>query len=176
MVEIRRINMWSFRFCLSVGTLIVLALWLSGSETVRTQGPPNLQPGLVRDADHPARHSYQIAGFLADNDPTPELFFVSGTEKLVIEFASASCHTTQGVRMHSLRLHTTGVQGKGAQHFLAPQHVLADPNGLTIFTVLTHPARIYIEPGTHIEFTVFPTTNAATIVCNIGLSGYLIAP
>jgi len=36
--------------------------------------------------------------------------------------------------------------------------------------------RLYAEPGTKVNLTLYPTSNAATVACNVSISGYLVTP
>jgi hypothetical protein len=81
---------------------------------------------------------------------------------LVIEFLSAACSPTGagGVVPNPLRV-TTQVD-----------HSIALAPGSTVGqAVATHLTRIYADPGTKVNLTLFPTTNPAIVSCNVAISG-----
>ena len=86
---------------------------------------------------------------------------------LVIEFLSASCNPTGagGVVPNPLRV-TTQVD-----HWIA-----LTPGNTVGQAVATHLTRICANPGTKVNLTLFPTTNAATVSCNVAISGTLMPP
>ena len=84
---------------------------------------------------------------------------------LVIEFLSASCSPTGagGVVPNPLRV-TTQVD-----------HSIALTPGSTVGqAIATHLTRIYADPGTKVNLTLFPTTASATVSCNVAISGTLM--
>ena len=83
---------------------------------------------------------------------------------LVIEFLSAACNPTgaAGVVPNPLRV-TTQVD-----HWIA-----LIPGSTVGQAVATYSTRIYASPGSKINLTLFPTTSAATVSCNVAISGTL---
>ena len=83
---------------------------------------------------------------------------------LVIEFVSAACSPTGagGVSPNPLRV-TTQVD-----HWIA-----LTPGKPIGQAVATHLTRIFAEPGSKVNLTLFPTTNSATVICNVAVSGTL---
>ena len=89
---------------------------------------------------------------------------VPAGRSLVIEFFSAVCNPTGGggVVPNPLRV-TTNVD-----HWMA-----LTPGSMAGLAVATHLTKIYADAGTHVNLTVFPTTAAATVSCNVSISGTL---
>jgi hypothetical protein len=110
--------------------------------------------------------SFQTSTSTLTNGPGPgvTLTTVPAGKQLVIEFVSAACSPTAGggVVPNPLRL-TTKVD-----HWIA-----LTPGNVVGQAVTTHPTRIYADPGTQVNLTVFPTTGSATVSCNVAISGTL---
>jgi len=85
-------------------------------------------------------------------------------KELVIEFLSAACNPTgtAGVVPHPLRVTTQ------LDHW-----IVLTPGNTTGQAVATHPTRIYADPGSKVNLTLFPTTSSATVSCNVAISGTL---
>ena len=47
------------------------------------------------------------------------------------------------------------------------------PGNTAGFAVATHLTQIFADPGTEVNLTLFPTTNPATVSCNVAISGTL---
>lgn len=93
----------------------------------------------------------------------------SQSEELVIQFVSGFCNETSGVDVHNVRI--TG----DIDHYFAPTATFdtGNDNGHSAFT---HATRMYLNPGSSLQFMAFPTTAAATSTCRFSISGYLVAP
>src|SRR5215213_8914693 len=83
---------------------------------------------------------------------------------LIIEFVSAVCNPTGGggVVPNPLRVATK------VDHWIA-----LTPGSTMGLAVATHQTKIYADAGTQVNLTVFPTTAAATVSCNVSISGTL---
>lgn len=99
---------------------------------------------------------------------SPAEFTVPAGERLVIRFASASCTSTAGVPLTTLRITT------GADHWLAPTFTRLDTPTNTTTSTLTHETLIFADPGFTVQLMAFPTTNSQTTTCNTTVSGYLV--
>lgn len=99
---------------------------------------------------------------------TPASFTVPTSERLVIRFVSASCTSTDGVPLTTVRVTAT------ADHFLAPSFTRFDQPSNTTTSTITHETLIFAEPGSTVQLMAFPTTNPATTTCNTTVSGYLV--
>jgi hypothetical protein len=49
------------------------------------------------------------------------------------------------------------------------------PGNLPGLAVATYPTRIYADPGTPVNLTIFPTSGSATVICNVAISGTITA-
>ena len=161
--------------------MLVITLALINSRYTVTRGaadPPvtvvntTAQPVPVRDVDNPARQPFQTSTSSPTNAFNAQgfgltLITVPAGKRLVIEFVSATCSPTGagGVVPNPLRV-TTQVD-----HWFALQ-----PGNQIGLAVGTHLTSLYADPGTKVNLTVFPTSNAATVICNVAVSGYFIAP
>ena len=124
-------------------------------------------PALVRDVDRPGREPFHNT-VTVTNTIDVTLFNVPADKRLVIEFVSGFCTTTQTVPVHTVRL------SGSVDHFLTPT---VFPTGVsTTFAVITQLARIYAAPLAAVKITVFPTAANATTTCSISVSGHLAAP
>ena len=94
------------------------------------------------------------------------IFTVPPDKRLVIEFVSGFCNTSQNVPVQTVRL------SGSVDHFLTP-HVFAGGAG-TSFAVITQQTRIYANPSAVVKLAVFPTSNSSTTTCSISLSGHLV--
>lgn len=99
---------------------------------------------------------------------TPAAFPVPPGERLVIRFVSATCTSTDGVPLTTLRITASG------DHWLAPLFTRPDPPTNTTTSTLTHTTLIFADPGSSVQLMAFPTTNPQTTTCNATVSGYLV--
>ena len=113
--------------------------------------------------------TFQASTTSLTNAANPSGFGVTLTtvpagKELIIEFLSASCNPTGagGVVPNPLRV-TTQVD-----HWIA-----LIPGSTVGQAVATYSTRIYASPGSKINLTLFPTTSAATVSCNVAISGTL---
>ena len=95
------------------------------------------------------------------------IFTVPADERLVIEFVSGFCNTSQNVPVQTVRL------SGSVDHFLTPIFA-ANPGTGTSFAVITQQMRIYANPTAAVKLAVFPTSNSSTTTCSISLSGHLM--
>jgi hypothetical protein len=94
------------------------------------------------------------------------IFTVPADKRLVIEFVSGFCSTSQNVPVHTVRL------SGSADHFFTP-HIF--PTGAaTSFAVITQQTRIYANPTAVLKLAVFPTSNSSTTTCSISISGHFM--
>lgn len=95
------------------------------------------------------------------------IYTVPADKRLVIEFVSGFCNTSQNVPIHTVRL------SGSVDHFLTPT-VYATGSGLS-FAVITQQTRIYANPQAVVKLGVFPAGTSSTTTCSISLSGHLMA-
>src|SRR5262245_45491103 len=95
------------------------------------------------------------------------IFTVPADKRLVIEFVSGFCSTSQNVPVHTVRL------SGSADHFFTPQ-VFPTGQG-TSFAVITQQTRIYANPGAALKLAVFPTSNSSTTTCSVSISGHFMS-
>lgn len=124
-------------------------------------------PALVRDVDRPGREAFHNT-VTVTNTIDVTLFNVPADKRLLIEFVSGFCTTTQTVPVHTVRL------SGSVDHFLTPTVFPTGPG--TSFAVITQLARIYAAPLAGVKVTVFPAAANATTTCSISVSGNLTAP
>ncbi|HKV56217.1 MAG TPA: hypothetical protein VJN94_16410 [Candidatus Binataceae bacterium] len=144
-------------------------VWAGPSVTV-INGASNPVP--TQDVDNPARQPFAASTTVLTNQFNNSGFGLTLTtvpagKRLVIQFVSAVCEPTGagGVVPNPLRL-TTSVDNWFAM----------TPGNTTGLAVTSQPTTLYAEPGSNVNLTVFPTTNAATVSCDASISGYLITP
>ena len=89
---------------------------------------------------------------------------VPAGRSLVIEFVSAVCNPIGGGGVVPNPLRVTAK----VDYWIALM-----PGNTSGLAVAAHPTKIYADPGTQVNLTVFPTTAAATISCNVSISGTL---
>ena len=123
-------------------------------------------PVLVRSLGSQTWESFQHTASITNTIDVP-IFTVPADKRLVIEFVSGFCNTSQNVPVHTVRL------SGSVDHFLTPQ-VFATGTG-TSFAVITQETRIYANPTAVVKLAVFPTSNSSTTTCSISLSGHLMA-
>lgn len=124
-------------------------------------------PAMVRDVDRPGREAFQNT-VTVTNTIDVTFFNVPADKRLVIEFVSGFCTTTQNVPVHTVRL------SGSVDHFFTPT---VFPTGVsTTFAVITQLAHIYASPLAGVKITVFPTAATGTTTCSISVSGHLTAP
>jgi hypothetical protein len=124
-------------------------------------------PALVRDVDRPGREAFQTTATVT-NTVDVTLYTVPADKRLVVEFVSGFCNTTQNIPVHTVRL------SGSVDHFFTPT---VSPTGLsTAFAVITQEARIYVAPLAAVKLTVFPTALGPTTSCAISISGHLTGP
>jgi hypothetical protein len=124
-------------------------------------------PAMVRDVDRPSREVFQST-VTVTNTVDVTLFTVPADKRLVLEFVSGFCNTTQNVPVHTVRL------SGSIDHFLTP--TVVPTSGSSTFAVITQPVRIYVAPLAAVKVTVFPTAASGTTSCAISVSGHLAAP
>jgi hypothetical protein len=124
-------------------------------------------PALVRDVDRPGREAFQTTGTVT-NTLEVTLFHVPSDKRLVVEFVSGFCNSSQNVPVHTVRL------SGSVDHFLSPTVSPTGPG--SAFAVITQPTRIYVAPLAPLKVTVFPTAANPTTSCAISISGHLTAP
>lgn len=125
-----------------------------------SQSPVPVRP-MAPQGWEPFQHTASIT-----NTIDVSIFTVPPDKRLVIEFVSGFCSTTQSVPVHTVRL------SGSADHFLTP-HVF--PTGpATSFAVITQHTRIYANPTAVLKLAVFPTSNSSTTTCSISISGHFM--
>jgi hypothetical protein len=135
-----------------------------------TNTPTNPVP--VQEVDNFAKHPFQVGASGVTNAFNPSGFtmtVVPAGKRLVVEFISASCNPTGmgGVVPGPLAILAAGFIG----HFIA-----LTPGTGAGHAGVSQMMRLYAEPGTNVNLTLYPTTNAATVTCNAAISGYLATP
>jgi predicted small secreted protein len=123
-------------------------------------------PALVRMVA-PGYETFQYTASIT-NTIDVSIFTVPPDRRLLIEFVSGFCNTTQGVPVQTVRL------SGSVDHFFTP-HVFPTGTG-TSFAVITQDARIYANPTAIVKLAVFPTSNSSTTTCSISLSGRMMTP
>ena len=124
------------------------------------QSPLPVRP-VTPQGWEPFQHTASIT-----NTIDVSIFTVPPDRRLVIEFVSGFCSTSQNVPVHTVRL------SGSADHFLTP-HVFAT-GPATSFAVITQQARIYANPTAVVKLAVFPTSNSSTTTCSISISGHFM--
>ncbi len=137
----------------------------TGEDVTVVNTPQN--PAAVRDVDRPGREPFQSTATVT-NTVDVTLFTVPADKRLVVEFVSGFCNTTQNVPVHTVRL------SGSIDHFLTP--TISPTSGTTTFAVITQHTRIYVAPMAALKITVFPTAATPTTSCAISVSGHLAAP
>ena len=158
----RSMRLWSV-------TLVAVATLAGGCATVPTSDVNVINsrenPALVRALPPQGWETFQHTASLT-NTIDVSIFTVPADKRLVIEFVSGFCNSTQGVPVQTVRL------SGSVDHFLTP-HVFATGTG-TSFAVITQQTRIYANPTAIVKLAVFPTSNSSTTTCSISLSGHLM--
>jgi hypothetical protein len=121
-------------------------------------------PALVRALPPQGWETFQHTASIT-NTIDVSIYTVPADKRLVIEFVSGFCNSSQGVPVQTVRL------SGSVDHFLTP-HVFATGTG-TSFAVITQETRIYANPTAIVKLAVFPTSNSSTTTCSISLSGHL---
>ena len=134
----------------------------SDVNVINSRENPALVRPLAPQGWEPFQHTASIT-----NTIDVSIFTVPPDKRLVIEFVSGFCNTSQNVPVHTVRL------SGSVDHFLTP-HVFAT-GAATSFAVITQRARIYANPTAVVKLAVFPTSNSSTTTCSISLSGHLVA-
>ena len=128
------------------------------------------EPVLVEDVDNPARRPFNRTVQL-DNASGGQGYGTTidapSDDQLVIEFLSASCSSQAGIEPTKLRVFA------GVEHYFWLENLAF---GVGFSSTATHMTRMYPNPGSPMNFSVFPSTNQATINCTLSITGYLIAP
>lgn len=124
------------------------------------QNPVFVRPMTLQGWE-PFQHTASIT-----NTIDVSIFTVPPDKRLVIEFVSGFCSTSQNVPVHTVRL------SGSADHFLTP-HVFAT-GAATSFAVITQHTRIYANPAAIVKLAVFPTSNSSTTTCSISISGHFM--
>ena len=150
-------------------TLAAVATLAGGCATVPTSDVNVINsrenPALVRALAPQGWETFQHTASLT-NTIDVSIFTVPADKRLVIEFVSGFCTTSQGVPVQTVRL------SGSVDHFLTP-HVFATGTG-TSFAVITQQAHIYANPTAMVKLAVFPTSSSSTTTCAISLSGHLM--
>jgi hypothetical protein len=134
-----------------------------------TNTPSNPVP--VQEVDNFAKHPFQAATTTLTNASNPSsltLATVPVGKRLVIEFISATCSPTGG-----------GGVVPGPLAIIAPpgvHYIVLTPGAGVGRAGVGQMMRLYADPGTKVNLTLYPTTNAATVACNAASSGYLVTP
>ena len=124
-------------------------------------------PALVREVTVPGKEAFQNT-VTVTNTIDVTLYNVPADKRLVIEFVSGFCTTTQNVPVHTVRL------SGSVDHFLTP--TVFPTAGGTSLAVITQLTRIYVAPLTAVKVAVFPTAVNVTTTCSISVSGHFAAP
>lgn len=124
------------------------------------QSPVPVRPGMPQGWE-PFQHTASIT-----NTIDVSIYTVPADKRLVIEFVSGFCSTTQSVPVHTVRL------SGSADHFLTPHVFSTGP--ATSFAVITQQTRIYANPTAVVKLAVFPTSNSSTTTCSISITGHLM--
>jgi hypothetical protein len=122
-------------------------------------------PALVREVPPQGWEPFQHTASITNTIDVP-IFTVPADKRLVIEFVSGFCNTSQNVPVQTVRL------SGSVDHFLTP-HVFPTGAG-TSFAVITQHTRIYANPTAIVKLAVFPTSNSSTTTCSISLSGHFV--
>jgi hypothetical protein len=93
---------------------------------------------------------------------------VPDERRLVIEFVSGFCATSENVPVHTVRL------SGSVDHFLTPAVFPTAPGAA--FAVFTQLTRIYANPAAVVKLAAFPNRSAATTTCSISISGHFETP
>ena len=149
--------------------LVAVATLAGGCATVPTSDVNVINsresPALVRALPPQGWETFQHTASIT-NTIDVSIYTVPADKRLVIEFVSGFCSTSQGVPVQTVRL------SGSVDHFLTP-HVFATGTG-TSFAVITQQTRIYANPTAIVKLAVFPTSNSSTTTCSISLSGHLM--
>ena len=150
-------------------SIIALAALAAGcaaqtGDVIVANSPQNPVPVRLAapQGGEPFQHTASIT-----NTIDVSIFTVPPDKRLVIEFVSGFCSTSQNVPVHTVRL------SGSADHFFTP-HVFAT-GAATSFAVITQQTRIYANPAAIVKLAVFPTSNSSTTTCSISISGHLTA-
>jgi len=143
-------------------------------------------PVPVEDVNNPSRRPIQrYVDVMNTLDPVSgesgvkTIMTVPSDSRLVIEFVSASCNSPvanssdRPMEASVLRI-TTSVD----HYFSFDYSKYTDAAGevTSITSTATHLTRLYAEPGTEVRALISPTSNRATLDCNVSISGYLTNP
>ena len=150
--------------------LLALSALAAGCATVPTSDVTVVNsrenPALVRPLAAPGWEPFQHTASIT-NTIDVTIFTVPPDKRLVIEFVSGFCNTSQNVPVQTVRL------SGSVDHFLTPTIFAANPGTGTSFAVVTQQTRIYANPTAAVKLAVFPTSNSSTTTCSISLSGHL---
>ena len=126
------------------------------------QNPALVRAMLPPSGWEPFQHTASVT-----NTIDVSIFTVPADKRLVIEFVSGFCSSSQNVPVHIVRL------SGSVDHFLTPTIF---PTGTgTSFAVITQLTRIYANPTAVVKLAVFPTSNSSTTTCSLSVSGHLEA-
>ena len=138
----------------------------SGVDDVRVVNSAQ-SPALMREVAIPGKEAFQNT-VTVTNTIDVTLFNVPADKRLVVEFVSGFCTTSQNVPVHTVRL------SGSVDHFLTP--TVFPTGGGTSLAVITQLTRIYVAPLTALKVAVFPTTPNPATNCSISVSGHFAAP
>jgi len=152
---------WLLMFIVGAALAAGCAATTSDVTVINSRENPVLVRSLGPAASwEPFQHTASITNTI---DVT--IYTVPADKRLVIEFVSGFCNSSQNVPIHTVRL------SGSVDHFLTPQ-VFATGTGQS-FAVITQETRIYANPTAMVKLAVFPTSNSSTTTCSISLSGHL---
>src|SRR5438309_2275979 len=153
---------------LTVASLVILPVALpiiDGRYSVAEAADPPVtvtnspsSPVPVQDVDNAARQPFQTATTITNafNPSGFTITVVPSGKRLIIEFVSASCTPTGAGTVVPNPLNIT------TQH---PFFIPLTPGKTVGTAVASQLTRIYAEPGTKVNLTVYPASNAATVSC-----------
>jgi hypothetical protein len=124
------------------------------------QNPVFVRPLSPPSGWEPFQHTASLTNTI---DVT--VYTVPADHRLVIEFVSGFCSTSQNIPVHTVRL------SGSADHFLTPTVFSTGPGAS--FAVITQSTRIYANAGATVKLAVFPTSNSSTTSCSISVTGHL---
>lgn len=154
-----------------VALLALGSLTVGGCATVPTSDVNVVNsaqnPALVRPVAPQGWEPFQHTASIT-NTIDVSIFTVPPDKRLVIEFVSGFCNTSQNIPIHAVRL------SGSVDHFFTPT-VFSTGAGAS-FAVITQSTRIYANPTAVVKLAAFPTSNSSTTTCSISLSGHLRTP
>ena len=152
-----------------VGTVVSSLLLLAGA----AHGAPPIAE--FRDADHPARHAFQITlctagwppGCIGGSGPS---YTVPANKRLVIEYASAICLAPLDHSLTSITLLTVA-GGTVVSHHLVPVQVAT--TATSKHYTAAQQMRLYADPGATVNGSAAGTPTGS-VGCLLPISGTLV--